>query len=60
MSDWVKLAPENWQPNPAITGGNRPPQELWITPETWVEAGRPQSIEEFYRKLTEGEKAKER
>jgi len=46
-----QLPPANWVPNLNVTGGNMPPESLWITDQVWELTGRPTTMEEFYKSL---------
>jgi hypothetical protein len=45
--DTITLAPRGWQPNPNVTGGDRPPYSVIISRDTWEYLGRPATIEDF-------------
>jgi hypothetical protein len=47
----VTLAPKGWVPNPQVTGGNHPPQAIYISYTYWQFLDEPQSIEDYYAKL---------
>jgi hypothetical protein len=53
FDEMVSLAPAGWVPDPRLTGGNFPPQQILITRFFWVSLGRPSSIEEYQEKLAE-------
>jgi len=47
----IRLPPADWAPNLNVTGGNIPPQSLWISEQVWIQVGRPESMEAFYEAL---------
>ncbi len=49
----VRLVPAGWVPNPSLTGGNLPPQSLFISRDYWVSLGCPGTIEEFHQKASD-------
>lgn len=47
----VQLAPKGWVPDYRVTGGNHPPQCLYISYQYWQFLDSPQSLEDYYEKL---------
>lgn len=52
-STLIPLTPRGWVPNPQVTGGNTPPETLYIDVNYWISLGKPGSIEDFNEKTLE-------
>lgn len=51
MRDYVELYPRDWVPDLSRTGGDRPSSIVMIPVQSWIDAGRPESIEAWQQSL---------